>query len=150
MSATILVLLYQKGTTSGFPMRYLQHFHLDYYLTEALRSCDSVEQLQHFFQAPVGSVIHGGWTSNQLGCKSQPSCKGTLSWGAAIEEHRIVIYVEKSIFHDFSNEIHVLDQMLDTLSLFYRVISSLLLARMLNGSTVHVPFIEPMLSLQML
>eukprot|EP00435_Cladocopium_sp_Y103_P007582 s4101_g2.t1 len=29
---------------------YLQHFHLDHYLSEALRSCDSPEQLAQFFQ----------------------------------------------------------------------------------------------------
>ena len=45
--------------------QYLQHFHLDYYLTEALRSCDSVEQLQHFFQ----DVLDG----SHLRAKASPS-----------------------------------------------------------------------------
>lgn len=87
----IVIWLYQKWTILTSPTRYLQHFHLDYYLTEALRSCDSVEQLQHFFQAPSW-FRDARWVDIQpIGLQITMIFKGTLSWGAVIEKHSIIM-----------------------------------------------------------
>ena len=47
--------------------RYLQHFHLDHYLSEALRTCgtcDSPAQLAQFFQAQKRSWLSQGWLAD--------------------------------------------------------------------------------------